>query len=365
MIQTVLAIVRKEFQQIRRDPLMIRIIFVVPLVQMMVLSYAISTDVKYVYTAVYDFDRGELSRDFVRSLAAGDYFIPTTTPVPLLDGEENLRSGGKNVNLIIPADFSERLKNSKPAELGLVTDGSNANSASIAAGYAALAAFQFSNRLAGGALPIALRPKILYNPEGESVYYIVPGIVAVLLAMITMFLTAMAIVREREKGTLEQLMVSPIPTPALILGKIIPFAILGYFEMSLALAVGIFWFGIPFAGSWPLLYGLSFLFILTTLGVGMLVSTMTSTQQQAMFFTWFFTIYAILMSGFFIPIDNMPVVLQKLTYINPLRYFMIIVRGIMMKGAGLESLRTEVLALLIFAVTMFSFSWMRFHKRVK
>jgi ABC-2 type transport system permease protein len=365
MIQTIFALVRKEFQQIRRDPLMIRIIFLVPLIQTMVLSYAISTDVKNIYTAVYDYDRSELSRDFVRSISTGDYFIPTTSPIPLLESEENLRTGGKDVNLIFPDDFSKRLRDSKPVTLGFVTDGSNANSASIATGYATLAAFQFNSRLAGGSLPIALRPKILYNPEGESVYYVVPGIIAVLLAMVTMFLTAMAIVREREKGTLEQLMVSPIPTPALILGKIIPFAILGYVEMSIALAVGVFWFKIPFAGSWPLLYGLSFLFILTTLGVGMLVSTMTNTQQQAMFFTWFFTIFAILMSGFFIPIDNMPVVLQKLTYINPLRYFMIIVRGIMMKGAGLESLRTEVLALFIFAVTMFSFSWIRFHKRVE
>jgi ABC-2 type transport system permease protein len=174
----------------------------------------------------------------------------------------------------------------------------------------------------------------------------------------------MAIVREREKGTLEQLMVSPIPTPALILGKIIPFAVLGYIELSVALAIAILWFGIPFAGSWPLLYALSFIYILTTLGVGMLVSTLTSTQQQAMFFTWFFTIFAILMSGFFIPIDNMPAVLQRLTYLNPLRYYMIIVRGIMMKGAGLESLRTEAIALVVFAAAMFSFSWMRFQKRV-
>lgn len=365
MVQTILALVRKEFRQIRRDPLMIRIIFVVPLVQMMILSYAISTDVKYIYTAVYDHDRSELSRELVRSMSAGDYFIPTTSSVPLLESEDNLRRGDKNVNLIIREDFSRRLRRSKPVTVGFVTDGANANSASIATGYATLAAFQFTSRVNGSAVPIVLRPQILYNPEGESVYYIVPGIVAVLLAMITMFLTAMAIVREREKGTLEQLMVTPIPTPALILGKIIPFAILGYFEMSVALAVGILWFKIPFAGSWPLLYGLSFLFILTTLGVGMLVSTMTNTQQQAMFFTWFFTIYAILMSGFFIPIDNMPVVLQKLTYLNPLRYFMIIVRGIMMKGAGLESLRTEAIALAIFAVTMFSFSWMRFHKRVR
>jgi ABC-2 type transport system permease protein len=364
MIQTILALVTKEFHQIRRDPLMLRLIFVAPLLQMLVLSYAISTDVKYVYTAVYDYDQSELSREFVRSMSVGDYFVPTAGRVPLLESDKDLQSGEKNVNLVIPNDFSERLRKSEQVKLGFVADGANANSASIATGYANLIAFRFNERLAGAGIPITLRQRILYNPEGESVYYIVPGIVAVLLTMITMFLTGMAIVREREKGTLEQLMVSPIPTPALILGKIIPFAILGYFEISIALGIAILWFHIPFAGSWPLLYALSFLYILTTLGVGMLVSTMTSTQQQAMFFTWFFSIFGILMSGFFIPIDNMPPVLQKLTYLNPLRYYMIIVRGIMMKGAGLESLRGEVTALLIFSVSMFSFSWMRFHKRV-
>jgi ABC-2 type transport system permease protein len=298
-------------------------------------------------------------------MSVGNYFIPSQSPVPLLESEENLRTGDKNVNLIIPNDFSEGLRNSKPVMIGFVADGANANSASIATGYANLIAFQFSERLSRSAFPVVLRQRILYNPEGESVYHIVPGIVAVLLTMVTTLLTAMAIVRERERGTLEQLMVSPIPIPALILGKIIPFAALGYIEFSIALALGVAWFKIPFVGSWPLLYGLSLLFVLTTLGVGMLISTMTNTQQQAMFFTWFFTIYAILMSGFFIPIENMPFFVQKLTYLNPLRYFMIIVRGIMMKGAGLESLRTEVLALVIFAVSMFSFSWMRFQKRAK
>jgi ABC-2 type transport system permease protein len=365
MIQSILALVAKEFHQIRRDPFMLRLIFIAPIAQMLVLSYAISTDVKYVYTAVYDYDRQELSRDFVRSMGAGDYFVPTDGETPLLESEQNLLTGEKNVNLVIPNDFSKKLRNSRPVVLGLVTDGSNANSASIATGYANLVALRFSERLAGPASPITLRQRVLYNPEGESVYYIVPGVVAVLLTMVTTLLTSMAIVRERERGTLEQLMVSPMPILALILGKTIPYAILGYLEISLALALGIVWFKIPFLGSWPLLYALAFVYVLTTLGVGMLVSTMTNTQQQAMFFTWFFAIFAILMSGFFIPIDNMPTVVQKLTYLNPLRYFMIIVRGIMMKGAGLESLRTEALALVGFSLAMFSFSWLRFSKRVK
>jgi ABC-2 type transport system permease protein len=364
MIQSVFALVVKEFHQIKRDGLMLRMIFLAPILQMIVLSYAISTDVKYIYTAVYDFDRHPLSRDFVRSMSVGDYFIPVETGASMLECEENLLGGKTNVNLIIPHDFSDKLLTARPVALGLIVDGSNANSASIAMGYANLIAFRFNERLAGATSPITLRQRVLYNPEGESVYYIVPGIVAVLLTMVTTLLTSMAIVRERERGTLEQLMVTPMPTPALILGKTIPYAAIGYVEISIALAFGIIWFDIPFVGSWPLLYGLTFVYVMTTLGVGMLVSTVTNTQQQAMFFTWFFTIFAILMSGFFIPIDNMPPVVQKLTYLNPLRYFMTIVRGIMMKGAGLESLRTEALALVVISLATFSFSWMRFSKRV-
>jgi ABC-2 type transport system permease protein len=364
MIPALFAMMRKEFHQIRRDPIMLRMIFFPPIVQLMVLAYAISTDVKYIHTAVYDFDRSLLSREFVRSMSAGDYFIPSRGEASLLESERNLLTGKYDVNLFIHPGFSKRLHSSRPVALGLVADGANANSASIAMGYANRIASQFTQKQLGVAPFMTLREKILYNPEGESVYFMVPGIVAVLLTMITVLLTSMAIVRERERGTLEQLLVTPIPVSALILGKIIPFAVLGYLEMSIALAVGILWFGIPFAGSWGLLYGIAFVYLLTTLGIGMLVSTLTNTQQQAMFFTWFFTIFAIMTSGFFIPIENMPSFVQKLTYLNPLRYFMTIVRGIMMKGAGLEELRFEVLALVIFSISMFSFSWIRFGKRV-
>jgi ABC-2 type transport system permease protein len=173
----------------------------------------------------------------------------------------------------------------------------------------------------------------------------------------------MAIVREREMGTLEQLMVTPISTPALILGKTIPFAVIGFVEMSIALAFGILWFKIPFVGSWALLYGLAFVFLLTTLGVGMLISTLTRTQQQAMFFSWFFSLFTILTSGFFTPISNMPRVVQYITYANPLRFFLAIVRGIMMKGASLDSLYPEVISLVVFGVIVFGFSWVRFSKR--
>jgi ABC-2 type transport system permease protein len=210
-----------------------------------------------------------------------------------------------------------------------------------------------------------MQGKMLYNPEAKSVYFMVPGIVATLLTMVTVMLTCMAIVREREIGTLEQLMVTPITTPALLLGKIVPFALIGFLEMSLALAFGMIWFRIPFVGSWPLLYALSFVYLFATLGVGIFISTVTKTQQQAMFFSWFFSIFALLTSGFFTPIANMPRSIQYLTYINPLRYFMKIVRGIIMKGASIDILYPEVMAMVIFGLVVFSFSWMWFSKRVK
>jgi ABC-2 type transport system permease protein len=365
MLRTVAALVRKEFYQIRRDPLMLRMIFIVPVVQMFVLAYAISTDVKNIPTDVYDYDSSTLSRELVRSMAAGGYFIPSAGERPLLESDTDLVSGEKSAVLIIPPGFSRDLTLMRPAAVGFVLDGANANSASIASGYANLITRRYVRSFTRMDLPIQLAGRVYYNPEGESVYFIVPGIVAVLLTMITMLLTSLAIVREREKGTLEQLMVTPIRTPSLILGKTIPVAILGYLEMSLALAIGIFWFDIPFAGSWPLLYGLAFIYLLTTQGIGMFISTMTGTQQQAMFFTWFFAIFTILTSGFFIPIENMPGVVQKLTYINPLRYFITIVRGIMMKGAGIHELRSEALSLVVLAVFSYGFAWMRFSKRMK
>ena len=365
MRRTILALMRKEFYQVIRDRNMLRMIFIMPIVQLFLLSYAVSTDVKLIYTAVYDYDRSDLSREYVKSLSAGDYLVTGTTGYPVLDSDRGFKENQYNAVLIIPPNFSVELSQSRPSRVGLIVDGTNANSASIALGYASVITSQFNRRILKLSLPIKLAQTRLYNPEGESVYFMVPGIVALLLTMITMMLTSMAIVREKEIGTLEQLMVTPIRTPALILGKIIPFAILGFLEMSVALFLGVTWFGIPFAGSWLLLYGLSFVFLFTTLGVGMFISTISGSQQQAMFFAWFFSIFALLTSGFFTPIANMPQSIQYLTYLNPLRYFMKIVRSIMMKGASLDALYPEVIAMVIFGAVLFTSSWLRFSKRVK
>ncbi len=214
-------------------------------------------------------------------------------------------------------------------------------------------------------MPIDVRPAVLYNPEAESVYYMVPGIVATLLTMVTVMLTSMAIVRERENGTLEQILVTPISRATLLAGKLFPFAVLGLFEMILALTVGVLWFGIPFVGSPVLLFALAALYLLTTLGMGLFFSTVTSTQQQAMFFAWFFSVFCILTSGFFTPISNMPQWMKYVTLLNPMRFFMEITRSIMMKGSGLFELLPDVYAMVIFGVVVLGFSMLRFSKRAQ
>jgi ABC-2 type transport system permease protein len=365
MIRTTLAVMNKEFHQVFRDRTMLRLIFLAPLLQLLLLGYTASTDVKLIYTAFYDFDRSELSREYIQSFSAGDYFVPRSTAIPLTDAERGFKENKLNAVMVIPKDFSNDIQQGKSVRIGFMVDGTNANSASVSLGYANLITSQFNQKVTTFIPPISMQGKILYNPEAKSVYYMVPGIVATLLIVTTVMLTCMAIVREREIGTLEQLMVTPITTPALLLGKIIPFALIGFLEMSIALAFGMIWFRVPFVGSWLLLYALSFVFVFTTLGVGILISTMTKTQQQAMFFSWFFALFTMLTSGFFTPIANMPRSIQYLTYIYPLRYFMKIVRAIIMKGASLDVLYPEVMALIVFGLVVFSFSWMRFSKRVK
>jgi ABC-2 type transport system permease protein len=365
MLRTTLALIQKEFYQIIRDRNMLRMIFMAPLIQLLVLGYAISTDVKNINTAVYDYDKSEYSREYIRSISAGEYFITRTSTTPLLNADLDFRENRNSVTLIIPKGFSQDIQQKKSVKVGFLVDGSNANSAAIALGYINAITGQYNQRVTGLSQPIEMRQRRLYNPEAVSVNYMVPGIVTVLLTMITMMLTSMAIVREREVGTLEQLMVTPITTQALILGKTIPSAIIGFLEMSIALAFGVLWFRVPFVGSWALLYTLSFIYLFTTLGIGMFVSTISKTQQQAMFFTWFLSIFILLTSGFFAPISNMPQSVQFLTYLNPLRYFMKIVRGIMMKGATLSDLYPEAAAMIIFGFVIFTFAGLRFSKRVK
>jgi len=368
MLRGYLGLVRKEYIQIRRDPNMLRIIFIMPIIQLLLLGYAVNTDVKLLDTDIYDFDRSRYSREFVRSFESGEYFVPqerladpATEPLWVL--QDRFKKNETQLALIIPENFSEELTRKGNVTVGLIADGSDANTARAGLGYAGQIVRQFSQQVTNLDMPLEIRHKFLYNPELESVYYMVPGIVATLLTMVTVMLTSMGIVRERETGTLEQISVTPISGWVLLLGKITTFALLGLLEMALALAVGVLWFGIPFVGSPMFLFWVSALYLLTTLGMGTFFSTITSTQQQAMFLAWFFSIFAILTSGFFTPISNMPIWIQNITLINPMRYFMEVVRGIMMKGSSPADLLPQILAMAVYGVSVFTLAASRFRKR--
>ncbi|MEW6411347.1 MAG: ABC transporter permease [Candidatus Zixiibacteriota bacterium] len=365
MLKAFLGLVTKEFIQVFRDRNMLRIIFLVPIVQLLLFGYVVNLDVKNIRLSVYDFDQSQMSREFIDATGSSEYFDPSPADVPLLDLERSFEDISRDMALIIPEDFSKKLSRGERATISLVADGSDANSTSIGSGYLQQVVQQYSRRVTGVETPIDVRPAVLYNPEAESVYYMVPGIVATLLTMVTVMLTSMAIVRERENGTLEQILVTPISRGTLLAGKLFPFAVLGLFEMIVALTVGVVWFDIPFVGSPVLLFALSALYLLTTLGMGLFFSTVTSTQQQAMFFAWFFSVFAILTSGFFTPISNMPDWMKYVTWLNPMRFFMEITRSIMMKGSGFFELLPQVYAMTIFGVAVLGFSMLRFSKRVQ
>jgi len=342
---------------------MLRIIFVMPIIQLLLFGYVVNTDVRKIGLDVYDFDQSSYSRNLINSMKAGDYFVPDDRKKDILSLEEQFKNFNSEMALVIPHEFSQQLIKRDRTELGLIIDGTNANSSGIGLGYAAQITGKFSRDAYQFDMPLTVRYQILYNPEAESVYFMVPGIVATLLTMVTVMLTSMAIVREREMGTLEQLIVTPISITNLMLGKLVPFAILGLFEISVALIIGVLWFNIPFLGSPLLLFVLSLVYLVTVLGIGLVFSTITSTQQQAMFFAWFFSVFAMLTAGFFTPISNMPQWMQYVTYLNPMRFFMSIVRAIMMKGAGLPELLSNIYPLLIYGTVILVFAVSRFVKR--
>lgn len=368
MLKAYRGLIRKEFIQIFRDKNMMRMIFAMPIIQLLLFGYVVNTDVKKLDLDVYDYDQSRVSREFVDAFKAGDYFVPTEMSelggeFRLWELDERLKTRKAQMVVVLPENFSEAITEKKNVTIGLISDGTDANSARTGAGYAAQIVQKFAQEKVAFEPKIAVRRTVLYNPEMESVYYMVPGIVATILTMITVMLTSMAIVREREMGTLEQILVTPITSTTLIFGKITTFALLGIFEMVFSLAIGVLWFGIPFVGSPLLLFALSALYLLTTLGMGMFFSTVSSTQQQAMFFAWFFFVFAMLTSGFFTPVSNMPQWMQYVTYLNPMRFFMTIVRGIMMKGSGFGELLRDIYPLVIYGVVIFGFSFLRFKKR--
>ncbi len=374
-MQQIVYLMQKEFRQITRSKVMLGILFIAPLIQILIIGNAVTTDVKNLKIVFYDGDRTPMSRELMQKFTSSKYFRPVAVETEYSNLAGYLDRGEANLVLVIPAHFQrDVIRRDKPAVQAMV-DALDGNSAGIALGYLGSIVATYSSRIVEANPSIAreasnihlaaFQPRFWYNTDLESQVYIVPALIAIILTIITVFLTGMGIVREKEIGTLEQLMVTPIRSYQLILGKVIPFAILGFFEIMVIMVFIYFLFGIGIAGSIPLLLFESGLFILTTLGIGIFISTISETQQQALFFAWFVMIFGILLSGFFIPIANMPDAVQYLTYLNPIRYYLVILREIYLKATPLEFLLPETFAMIAFGVMVFGFAVLRFRRTLR
>ncbi|MGC9312726.1 MAG: ABC transporter permease [Sediminispirochaetaceae bacterium] len=365
---------QKEFAQLRRDRKMLPIVFIAPVLQLLMLGCAANLDVEHIPIAVVDHDVSVESRRLADDFIQSGYFdrVSQFQDPALID--DRIDEGEIVMALVIPSGFQRDMKRGGDVAIQAIVDGADANTATIAMNYADIIARRYSAELkleglqsaSGGGIyiPIEAEPRVWYNPELKSRNFMVPGILALLLMVMTMLLTSLAVVKEKEQGTLEHLNVTPIRPIQLIVGKLVPFSIIGMVDVLLILAASWILFGLVPEGNILLLIVLSALFLLTTLGLGLLVSTLSRTQQQAMMSAVFFVMLPMLfLSGFAFPIENMPRIIQYVTYALPLRYYFVIIRGIFLKGAGLSTLWDETLMLGIFGVLVLSVSILRFKKQ--
>lgn len=363
----------KEFIQVFRDPKMRGIIFVMPVLQVLVFGYAVTLDVRHIATAVYDLDNSVASRELIARFANSGYF----DVVEHVESAERARAlldrGGVSAVLQMNKGFGDALRAGRTAELQLIVDGTDSNTAGVVLDYGAKIVGQFSQTVltthftrVRGSLEkpgrVELESRAWFNDNLESRNFYVPGVIAIVVMLITLMLTSMAVVREKEIGTIEQIMVTPITPAEFILGKTLPFALIGFADVVLVTVVGVFWFGVPIHGSLWLLFLATALYLMTTLGIGLLISTVSRTQQQAMMSAFFFYFPAVLLSGFMFPIANMPAAIQWLTYLNPLRYFLVVLRGIFLKGVGPALLWPELLALAALGIALLWLAASRFRK---
>jgi len=369
-----LVIAWKELLQLRRDRLTLAMMIALPIVQLMLFGYAINTDVRHIPTVIYDQDHSAASRDLVRSMESTGFYDIVGNVAGYDQIEKSLRAGTARVALIVPPKFASDLTRGRPTHVQLVVDGSDpqvvASATNTAASLvAARASTLMVGKLAKGgvplaALPIELEPNTWYNPDLRTAVYIVPGIVGVILTMTMVMLTAMALARERERGTLEQLIVSPVRKIELVVGKILPYIIIGYVQMALILGTGRLVFDVPIRGSVPLLFALSSMFIAANLAIGLFFSTLAKTQQQAMQMSFFFLLPNILLSGFMFPFEAMPRPAQILSQGLPLTHFLRVVRGIVLKGSTFSDLAPELVWMAGILGALVLFASVRFTKKL-
>ena len=364
-------LIRKELLELRQDPRLFGVVVVAPILQLAVLGYAATTDVRDVPVLVVDASRSSASRELIDRFDASENFTIAGIVSSTNEIDQWLESGRAWMALSIPPDFGDVITRGQSAQIQVIADGTDSNSTNVALGYTRLLVGGYAQDLLARRLGRVPQPlvtatvRVWFNPDLVSRDFMIPGIVALLLLVITTNLSAMAIVREKELGTLEQLNVTPLARWELIAGKLLPYAMVGIIDVVLVLIVSLAWFEVPMRGSLTLLFGMSLVYLLSTLGLGLFISTISATQQQAMMTTtFFFFIPMMYLSGFIFPIENMPAWIQPVTYLLPLRYFLVILRGLFLKGVGLETFWPEALALFAWGLVMLALATMRSSKRL-
>jgi len=367
------AMLVKEFIQVLRDPRMRFVVFVIPAVQTVIFGYAVNTDVRQVATALYDLDNSSQSREIAARFLKSGYFQLREQVYDEKRAQELIDRGEVKAVLSMNHGLGEQLAGGRGGSIQLILDGTDSNTAGIALNYATRIVASYSaelqldaaSRRAGRQFQfrgVELASRAWYNENLESRNFYVPAVITNIVFIITMLLSSMAVVREKEIGTIEQVIVTPIGKGEFILGKTIPFVLIGFINVTLISLVAVFWFEVPLRGSVALLFGATALFLMSSLGIGLLISTVSRTQQQAMMTAFFVIFPSILLSGFAFPIESMPPLVQWITYLNPMRFFLVIIRAIFQKGVGIDILWPQLLALLIIGVSILSTAVLRFKK---
>ena len=374
MSSRLFSIFRKEFIQIFRDPRTLALIIVMPIMQLFLLGYAATTDVRNIAMAVWDQSHSPQSRELLDAFRAADYFRIDYMVNSAAEYQALIESGDIRIALVIPPDYERRLLDGN-AQVQLILDGSDGSVGATALSTARLVGQFYATKITTSqvalsgrgtavAQPLEVRTHVLYNPDFRSAYFMIPGVIGMILSFITTILTATTIVRERERGTIEQLIVTPIRSGELVMGKLLPYVILAFVETFEIIIVGHLAFGVPVRGSLILIVIASGLFLMSSLGIGLFASTIANTQQEAMLTVMMFNLPMIFLSGFFFPIEAMPKILQIVSMAIPLRYYLVVIRALLLKGVGFAALQSEIISLAIFGILIMGAASLRFRKRL-
>lgn len=372
-IKRIIAVIRKEFYQIKRDKRTIAIILLMPIMELLLFGYAASTSVDHISTVVFNNDIGTESRELLDNFTNSQYFDINYIAYSMNDVQEYIDNGHAKAGIVIPPEYSQNIKSDKTSQIQLVVDGSDPTTAQTILQSAGAITQSMAVEITGSKVsnnmmvqqPLDLRSRVWYNPDMSSINFNVPGLIGVILQTVTLMLTSFSIVREREKGTLEQLIVTPISKMELMIGKIIPYVIIGFIDIVLALALSVFWFKVPVAGGITLLLFFSVIFLFSALGVGLLISTISKSQLQAMQLSMFMIMPNILLSGYMFPREAMPKIIQVISNIFPLTYFIKVLRGVILKGNSFSSLKYEFIILVIFGMVVLTAATIKFKKKIE